>query len=132
MKDELWLVIVPAKLVFYWLAIFVVFHAVRWKKAAEPPPLRWSFISALIRFAAGILMALPLGLILANRSEGLILLVFFGARFAAWMIALIPYYRRYPGVPVIFAIVMTGLNFVVDLFIFDKWLPEFLGRFRMC
>jgi hypothetical protein len=132
MKDELWVIIVPAKLFLYWLAIFIVFHKIGWRKVEEPPKLRWSFLAAIVRFGAGLLMAIPLGLLTANKAEGLILLVWVAARFAAWVVALYPFYRRFVGVWVLFAIGMTGVNFAIDLLIFEKWLPEFLGHFRMC
>lgn len=132
MKDEYALIFVGAKLVFYWLAIFIVFHKIRWKKVEPPAKLRWSFVAAILRFVGGLLMALPLGLLTANKVEGLILLVWVAARFGAWVIALFPFYRRYVGIWVVFAIVMTGVNFLLDLVIFQEWLPKFLSHFHMC
>jgi hypothetical protein len=127
------LLYVPLKLVAYWLGIFVVFHVVGSRVGGDDPPrLRTSFLSAGGRFLMGLVYAIPLSLVTIRMGPTVIFTVFLVARLTAWGVALIPYYRRDAARAIVFAVVMTALNFVLDYFVVGDWLASGLANFRMC
>jgi hypothetical protein len=124
--------IAAGKFLLYWLCVYLFFHRMPLRRHAELPPARRAFFSALLRVSLGIGVGLPLGFVLLQRDEYLILAGFGLFRFGAWLASVWWYQRPLPGAPVLFALAMTAINFVVDLAIMGNWLPSVLSAFSLC
>ncbi|HLG42180.1 MAG TPA: hypothetical protein VI643_02360 [Planctomycetota bacterium] len=123
--------IVAGKLALYWLCIYVFFHRIPFNRQAELPHGARALIPAGIRVTLGLLLGIPLGAALIGSEEWIILMSFGAVRLGAWLVSVWRYHRIVPGAPVLFALLMTGLNFTADLAIFGTWLPKIVSDFSI-
>lgn len=124
--------IVAGKLLLYWTCVHFFFRRIPFRRHADLPRPRSAFFSALLRLLLVIVVGVPLGILLLRREEWLVLAAFGFFRFSAWLASVWWYQRALPGVPVLFALVMTALNFCIDIAIMGEWLPASISHFRLC
>ncbi len=134
MLDDPNLLLLPAKLLVYWLGIYLLMHCLPGlaKKGPEPLRLRTSFWAAGLRFFLGLLLGIPLALVAVHFEEWLVFLLYALMRILLWLLALRAYHRWSPGRTWTLVLSMTALNFLMDRFVLGGWLAPVLANFSMC
>jgi len=123
--------VVAGKLALYWVSIYLFFHRLPLHRQADPPHGARALVPAGIRVALGLLLGIPLGAALVGSEEWIILLAFGALRLGAWLVSVWRYHRIVPGAPVLFALLMTTINFAADFAIFGTWLPKAVSDFSL-